>query len=42
MTKTTPHAAARKPWLRPAVGKIAAGQAELGTRSSPDGDFTNS
>jgi len=42
MTKTTPPTTARKPWLRPAVGKIAAGQAEVGTRSAQDGDFTTS
>jgi hypothetical protein len=41
MTKTitTP---ARKPWVRPAVEKIAAGQAEVGTRQTGDGAFTTS
>ena len=39
MTKTT--ITARKPWTRPIVQKIAAGQAEIGTRpNGPDGAFT--
>lgn len=38
-TKTAP---ARKPWVRPAVQKIAAGAAETGTRTAGDGTFTTS
>lgn len=41
MTKTT-TTPARKPWVRPAVEKIAAGQAEVGTRQASDGSFTTS
>lgn len=41
MTKTTSPAPTQKPWLRPAVQKIAAGQAEAGQRqASSDGQFT--
>ena len=43
MTKTaTTPVSARKPWVRPAVEKIAAGQAEVGTRNVSDGSFTTS
>lgn len=43
MTKTTTTPAARKPWVRPAVERIAAGQAESGTRANTsDGGFTTS
>ncbi len=42
MTKTNITPAARKPWVRPAVQKIAAGQAETGTRTQGDGTFTTS
>ena len=43
MTKPVSTPPARKPWVRPAVQKIAAGQAEAGTRSnSSDGGFTTS
>lgn len=42
MTKTNTTPAARKPWVRPAVQKIAAGQAETGTRTRSDGTFTTS
>lgn len=43
MTKTTTTLAARKPWVRPAVQKIAAGQAEAGSRpTTSDGGFTTS
>ncbi|MES3101678.1 hypothetical protein [Sphingomonas faeni] len=42
MTKTTKTTVARKPWVRPAVQKIAAGQAEVGTRTAGDGTFTTS
>ncbi|WP_281356847.1 hypothetical protein [Sphingomonas hominis] len=42
MTKTTTTTLARKPWVRPAVEKIAAGQAEVGTRDRGDGSFTTS
>lgn len=44
MTKTTTTAqATRKTWVRPAIQKIAAGQAEVGTRASGgDGSFTTS
>jgi hypothetical protein len=42
MTKTT-TAPTRKSWIRPAVQKIAAGQAEAGTRPAlQDGAFTTS
>ena len=40
---TTTTTTARKPWVRPAVQKIAAGQAETGTRpNNADGGFTTS
>jgi hypothetical protein len=39
MTKTNTTPAARKPWVRPAVQKIAAGSAEVGTRSRGDSQF---
>ena len=39
---TPPTVQARKPWIRPVVEKIAAGQAESGTRSNPDGAFQTS
>lgn len=42
MTKTITAAPARKPWIRPTVEKIAAGQAEVGTRQTGDGSFTTS
>ena len=42
MTKTITITTARKPWIRPAVDKIAAGQAEVGTRQTGDGSFTTS
>ena len=42
MTKTTTTPEGRKPWIRPAVQKIAAGSAEIGTRSRSDGQFTTS
>ena len=44
MTKTTTIArTARKTWVRPEIQKIAAGQAEVGTRASTgDGSFTTS
>jgi len=42
MTKTNPPVPARKPWVRPAVEKIAAGQAEVSTRTASDGSFTTS
>lgn len=43
MTKPTlPTTPARKPWLRPTVETIGAGQAEVGTRTASDGTFTTS
>lgn len=42
MPKTTTPLTARKPWTRPAIQKIAAGQAEVGTRTAGDGTFTTS
>lgn len=42
MTKSKSPASARKPWLRPVVEKIAAGQAEVGTRNSNDSTFATS
>jgi len=43
MAKTSTIQPVRKPWVRPSVQKIAAGQAENGTRSvSSDGQFTTS
>lgn len=42
MMKTAKPAIVRKPWVRPAVEKIAAGRAEVGTRTNPDGEFTTS
>ena len=42
MTKTTVHANARQPWVRPAVEKMVAGKAEVGTRNTQDGDFATS
>jgi hypothetical protein len=32
----------RKPWVKPALQKIRAGDAEVGTRTTPDGAFTTS
>jgi hypothetical protein len=32
----------RKIWVKPVVQKIKAGDAEVGTRTSPDGAFTTS
>jgi hypothetical protein len=32
----------RKPWIKPVVQKIKAGDAEVGTRSTSDGAFTTS
>ena len=32
----------RKPWTTPAMQKMRAGEAEVGTRSTPDGAFTTS
>lgn len=40
--KTTTTHAARKPWVRPTVQKIAAGSAEVGTRSRSDSTFAAS
>lgn len=37
-----PAANGRKPWTTPTVQKIMAGEAEIGTRSTPDGAFTTS
>jgi hypothetical protein len=31
-----------KPWVKPEVRKIRAGDAEVGTRATPDGAFTTS
>ena len=42
MSKTKPSMPVRKPWIRPVVEKIAAGQAEVGTFASGDGAFTTS
>lgn len=42
MTKINTTPTPRKPWIRPAVQKIAAGQAETGTRTASDGPFTTS
>ncbi|MEG8026140.1 hypothetical protein QP178_19905 [Sphingomonas aurantiaca] len=42
MTKTSTTSTTRKPWVRPAVQKIAAGAAETGTRTTSDGAFTTS
>jgi hypothetical protein len=41
---TQPSAAKqqRKTWVKPAVQKIRAGDAEVGTRTTPDGAFTTS
>lgn len=32
----------RKPWVKPTVQKIRAGDAEVGTRAAGDGAFTTS
>lgn len=32
----------RQPWIKPAIQKIKAGEAEVGTRSTSDGAFTSS
>jgi hypothetical protein len=32
----------RLPWIKPVVQKIKAGEAEIGTRMSADGEFTAS
>ncbi len=32
----------RKPWVTPVMQKMRAGEAEVGTRSTPDGAFTTS
>lgn len=49
MTQTTPPAATkaastapRKAWVKPAIQKIRAGEAEIGTRDREDGSFTTS
>lgn len=39
MAKTHPPVPVRKPWVRPAVEKIAAGQAEYGNGNASDGTF---
>jgi hypothetical protein len=43
MSTTPALMTARKPWVRPAVEKIAAGQAEAGTRNNrQDADLQTS
>ena len=42
VTAPTQGASTRKPWIKPKVDKIKAGDAEVGTRTTSDGAFTTS
>lgn len=42
MIKARPTVSARKPWIRPVVEKIAAGQAEVGTTKNGETTFASS